>query len=74
MIGKVILKNIVFNELVRKGHQVYVGKAKDYEVDFVCVRPNKTKSYYQVLYLLASDETRNREFRSVLTIDDQYPK
>lgn len=71
---ELILENIVFNQLIRKGYQVYVGKNKEYEVDFVCVHPDKSRSYYQVSYLLASEETRKREFRSLLLIDDQYPK
>ena len=37
-------------------------------------RCHKTKSYYQVSYLLASEETRNREIRSLMLIDDQFPK
>ncbi len=30
--------------------------------------------YYQVSYLLASDSTIEREFRSLESIDDNYPK
>jgi hypothetical protein len=71
---ELILENIVFNQLNKKGYKVYVGKNKEYEVDFVCVHPDKSRSYYQVAYLLASEETRKREFRSLLLIDDQYPK
>lgn len=71
---ELILENIVYNQLIRKGYQVYVGKNKDFEVDFVCVHQDKTRSYYQVSYLLASEETRKREVRSLLMIEDQYPK
>lgn len=71
---ELILENIVFNQLIRKGYQVYVGKNKEYEVDFVCVHPDKSRSYYQVAYLLTSEDTRKREIRSLLLISDQYPK
>ena len=71
---ELILENIVFNQLKRKGYQIFVGKNKEYEVDFVCVHSDNSRSYYQVSYLLASEDTRKREFRSLLLIDDQFPK
>jgi len=71
---ELVLENIVFNQLIRKGYTVYVGKNKDYEVDFVCMHPDKSRSYYQVSYLLATEDTRKREFRSLRSIPDQYPK
>lgn len=68
-----ILENIVFLELKRKGYEIYVGYEGEYEVDFIAVK-NDQKIYYQVCYLLASDKVVEREFRSLLNINDQYPK
>lgn len=68
-----VLENIVYVELLRRGYTVYVGKNNNLEVDFVAEK-NGTKEYYQVSYLLASEETVNREFGAFKGIDDNYPK
>lgn len=68
-----ILENIVYMELIRNGYEVYVGKNKDYEVDFVAHK-NGNKLYVQVTYLLADESTIEREFRSLELIQDNYPK
>ena len=48
-------------ELLRRGYSVTVGKVSDKEIDFVCEDHGK-KLYVQVSYLLASEETIQREF------------
>ena len=68
-----ILENIVFVELLRRGYEVRVGKVYDKEVDFECSKKNR-KIYVQVTYLLASDDTIEREFSSLEKIRDNYPK
>ena len=68
-----ILENIVYIELLRRGYTVTVGKAGDKEIDFVCQKQNE-KLYIQVCYLLASDETIKREFGVYDTIPDNFPK
>lgn len=68
-----ILENIVYFELCRRGFEVYVGYEGPYEVDFIALKDGKT-NYFQVSYLLASDETITREFRPLLQIRDQHPK
>jgi len=68
-----ILENIVYMELLRRGYSVTVGKAGDKEIDFVCQKQNE-KLYVQVCYLLASDETIKREFGVYDTIPDNFPK
>ena len=50
-----------------------VGKVYDKEVDFECKKEGK-KIYVQVSYLLASEETIEREFRPLEMIRDNYPK
>ena len=68
-----VLENIVFLELLRRGYTVTVGKAGEREVDFVCDRRGE-KLYVQVTYLLASEETVAREFGVYDGIRDNFPK
>ncbi len=68
-----ILENIVYLELLRRGYAVTVGRTGDKEIDFVCDRHGE-KLYVQVTYLLASEETIRREFDVYNDIRDNYPK
>lgn len=68
-----ILENIVYMELRRRGYSVTVGKAGEKEIDFVCQKQNQ-KLYVQVCYLLASEETVSREFGVYASIPDNFPK
>ncbi|BFL36427.1 ATP-binding protein [Holdemania massiliensis] len=68
-----VLENIVYMELIRRGYSVTVGKVSEKEIDFVCeVRGRKL--YVQVSYLLASQETIQREFGVFSSIRDNFPK
>lgn len=69
-----VLENIVYNQLIRMGYQVMVGQLHAGEVDFVCVKPNGSKVYVQVSYIIADDTTREREFGNLHAIKDNYPK
>lgn len=68
-----ILENIVFLELKRRGYQVYVGKIDQKEIDFIAEKTN-TKLYIQVAYQMNTDTTLEREYASLLQINDQFPK
>ena len=68
-----ILENIVYMELLRRGYNVTVGRVKDKEIDFVCEKLNE-KIYVQVTYLLASEDTIKREFDIYDEIRDNFPK
>ena len=67
------IENIVYNELLQRGYDVYIGKTKDGEVDFIATKDN-VKEYYQVAYLLANNDVIEREFGAFKVIDDNYPK
>lgn len=67
------LENIVYLELLRRGYEVTVGRYGDKEIDFVC-RKRDEKLYVQVAYLLANDETVQREFGIYDNIRDNFPK
>ena len=56
-----------------RGYDVTVGKMGDKEVDFVCSRQSE-KLYVQVTYLLATEETIQREFGVYDNIRDNFPK
>lgn len=68
-----ILENIVFIELLRRGYQVYIGKIKEYEIDFIAER-NGEREYFQVCYLLSSQDVVEREYRPLQQIQDNFPK
>lgn len=68
-----ILENIVYMELLRRGYSVTIGKLSDKEVDFIATKGNN-KIYFQVCYLLASEQTIIREFTVYNHIRDNYPK
>ena len=68
-----ILENLVYMELLRRGYQVTVGKAGDREIDFIGEKQNQ-KLYIQVAYLLASEETIQREFGVYNHVRDNFPK
>lgn len=67
------LENIIYMELLRRGYDVRVGKVNNREVDFAASR-GKEKVYVQVTYLLATEETVEREFSVLEMIPDNYPK
>ena len=68
-----ILENIVFMELLRRGYTVTVGKSGEKEVDFIASKRDE-RLYVQVSYLLASEETIQREFGVYNSIRDNFPK
>jgi len=68
-----ILENIVFLELKRRGYNVFIGKLENTEIDFVAEKQGN-KIYVQVAYKLENNQTVEREFGNLLSIDDQYPK
>ena len=67
------LENIVYLELKRRGYDVYIGKIKDKEIDFVATKQNE-KIYVQVTQEIKSEKTQKRECEQLLEIRDNYPK
>ncbi len=70
---ELILENIVFIELLRRGFKVHVGKVDQNEIDFVAYK-GKEIVYYQVCYLMDQVSTREREFGVYKKIQDNFPK
>lgn len=67
------LENIVYLELKKRGYDVYIGKIKDKEIDFVATKQNE-KIYVQVTQEIKSEKTQKREYEQLLEIRDNYPK
>ncbi len=69
-----IIENIVYQHLIRSGYTVYVGLLQAGEIDFVCSKPSGERVYIQVSYIIADEQTREREFGNLRKINDNYPK
>ena len=70
----VVLENIVYNELINRDYEVYIGKTKNGEVDFLVKKDGDIK-YIQVTYEMKGNEsTIEREFGAYKSIEDNYPK
>ena len=67
------LENVVFNELLTRGYDIYVGKTAKGEVDFIATKDGNV-NYIQVAYLLSDERVIEREFGAFAAIDDNYPK
>lgn len=68
-----VLENIVYMELLRRGYAITVGKIGAKEIDFICQKQEQ-KIYVQVTYLLASEETIQHEFDIYESVRDNFPK
>lgn len=67
------IENVVYNELLQRGYEVYIGKTKKGEVDFIATKTGE-KLYIQVAYLLSDDKVIKREFGAYDDVPDNYPK
>ncbi len=67
------IENVVYNELLERGYDVYIGKTKNGEIDFIATNTEE-KLYFQVAYLLENDKVQEREFGAFKEIEDNCPK
>ncbi|MDO5861779.1 MAG: ATP-binding protein [Thermoplasmata archaeon] len=67
------IENLVFLELIRRGYEVCVGSYRGREIDFQATRGDTTE-YFQVCQTMLSEDTREREFRSLDDMKNSIPK
>ena len=73
-----ILENVVYLELLRRNYDVFIGKADDYEIDFITINKDG-KKYIQVADTLKGVDSNDmkvlsRELRPLKKISDNYFK
>lgn len=68
-----LLENYVFNILLSKWYKIYIWNKKWLEIDFIAQKSND-KKYFQVIYLISSEEVYNREFWNLKQIWDNFEK
>ena len=67
------IENVVYFELLRRGHDVAIGKINNQEVDFIATTADD-KLYIQVTESMQSEEIRKRELAPLQKIRDNYEK
>ncbi len=67
------LENIVYNELVYMGYEIYVYNNNGKEIDFLASKGSK-QYYVQVAYSVAEDKAYKREFDAFKNIDNLSQK
>ncbi len=68
------LENVVYFELFRRGGNIFTGKYRDKEIDFIVQKPNNEREYYQVAFTVNDEKTFQREISAFKNIRDNYPK
>jgi predicted AAA+ superfamily ATPase len=67
------LENIVYNELLYMGYELYVYNNGGKEIDFLATKDSK-QYYVQVAYSVTEDKAYNREFGAFKNIDNLSQK
>lgn len=68
------LENIVYLELKKRYHDVWIGKNYNKEIDFVVRNHDGEMEYYQVSQSIADLPTRERELSALKNTGDYYKK
>ena len=69
-----VREKISYDHLVRLGYDVMIGQLQVGEIDFVCTKPQGERIYVQAAYIIADNNTYEREFGNLRAIKDNYPK
>ena len=70
-----VLENMAFIYAKSQGYQISVGRIGKLECDFILRGQGQNYAYLQVAYtILESKKTEDREYRSLESIRDNYPK
>jgi predicted AAA+ superfamily ATPase len=68
-----ILENLIYLELLRRGHKIYAGRCGELEIDFIAFKAG-VPEYYQAALTVMNEETLKRELAPLEKIRDNYPK
>ena len=69
-----LIENYVYLELKRHSYEIKIWRLKSWkEIDFIATK-NGIMKYFQVCYLLGSEETMQREYSSLEEISDNWEK
>lgn len=68
-----LLENAVYLQLRQTGYEVFVGTMRKGEIDFIAKKEDRVL-YFQVAYLLANEQTIEREYSAYNSINDNYEK
>jgi predicted AAA+ superfamily ATPase len=69
----VMLENLIYLELLRRGYKVYAGRCGKLEIDFIAFKAG-VPEYYQAALTVMNEETLKRELAPLEKIGDNYPK
>ena len=69
-----ILENVVYLELLRRGYKIWTGALRNSEIDFIVKNHEGEVEYYQVAWKISNVDTADREFTSLQSVNDNYPK
>lgn len=67
------LENIVYNELIYMGYELFVYNVGGKEIDFLAVK-NSKKYLIQVAYSVVEEKARKREFEPFNALDNEFAK
>ncbi len=68
-----LVENAIYLHLKSLGYKVNVGILPNGEIDFVAEKSG-SRIYIQATYLIANEQTREREFGNLKNINDNFPK
>jgi uncharacterized protein len=68
-----LLENAIYLQLRQAGYEVFVGATRKGEIDFVVKKADRVL-YIQVAYMLADEQTIEREYGAFDSITDNYEK
>lgn len=69
-----MLENLIYLELLRRGNIVRIGRSDEREIDFVALDSNGDTAYYQVSWSVRDAKTLERELASLREVGDDNPK
>ena len=67
------LENIIYNELIARGYDIYIGKTQDSEINFI-VDDFGNRKYIQVSDYLSCSNDIDSIFNVYSKVSDYYPK